>query len=41
VANTTWQDAEELLKEAAEIPIRTVVETLPLEEANRVLLMMT
>lgn len=40
VANTTRQDAEDLLREAAEIPIRTVVETFPLEEANRVLLMM-
>lgn len=40
VANTTRRDAEELLKEAAEIPIRTVVETFPLHEANRVLLMM-
>jgi propanol-preferring alcohol dehydrogenase len=40
VANTTRRDAEELLQEAAEIPIRTVVETFPLAEANRVLLMM-
>jgi propanol-preferring alcohol dehydrogenase len=40
VANTTRKDAEELLKAAAEIPIRTVVETFPLEEANKVLHMM-
>ncbi|MBM3298591.1 MAG: zinc-dependent alcohol dehydrogenase family protein, partial [Deltaproteobacteria bacterium] len=40
VANTTRLDAEELLREAAEIPIRTVVETFPLEDANKVLLMM-
>lgn len=40
VANTTRRDAIELLKVAAEIPIRTVVNTFPLEEANEVLLMM-
>ena len=40
VANTTRKDAEELLVEAAEIPVRTVVETFPLEDANEVLLMM-
>jgi propanol-preferring alcohol dehydrogenase len=40
VANTTRLDAEELLEAAAEIPVRTVVETFPLEEANRVLTMM-
>jgi len=40
VANTTRRDAEELLQAAAEIPIRTVVDTFPLEDANRVLLMM-
>lgn len=40
VANTTRNDAAELLREAAEIPVRTVVETFPLEEANRVLRMM-
>lgn len=40
VANTTRRDAKELLQEAAEIPIRTVVETFPLAEANQVLLMM-
>jgi propanol-preferring alcohol dehydrogenase len=40
VANTTRRDAEELLEAAAEIPIRTVVESFPLDEANRVLQMM-
>jgi propanol-preferring alcohol dehydrogenase len=40
VANTTRKDAEELLRLAGEIPVRSVVETFPLEEANRVLLMM-
>ena len=40
VANTTRRDAEELLKAAAEIPVRTVVDTFPLEEANKVLQMM-
>jgi len=40
VANTTRGDAAELLRVAAEIPIRTVVETFPLEEANTVLRMM-
>jgi len=40
VANTTRNDAQELLKAAAEIPVRTVVDTFPLEEANRVLHMM-
>ncbi|GAB4533017.1 MAG: zinc-dependent alcohol dehydrogenase family protein [Anaerolineae bacterium] len=37
VANSTRQDAEELLRVAAEIPIRTEVHTFPLEEANHVL----
>ena len=37
VANSTRQDAEELLRLAAEIPIHTEVETYPLSEANRVL----
>jgi len=37
VANLTRQDAEELLRLAAEIPIRTDVELYPLEEANAVL----
>jgi propanol-preferring alcohol dehydrogenase len=40
VANTTRRDAAELLEVAAEIPIRTVVDTFPLEEANSVLRMM-
>jgi propanol-preferring alcohol dehydrogenase len=40
VANTTRRDAAELLEAAAQIPIRTVVETFPLEDANRVLQMM-
>jgi propanol-preferring alcohol dehydrogenase len=37
VANSTRQDAEDLLKVAAEIPIQTEVQTFPLEEANRAL----
>ena len=37
VANSTRQDALDLLKLAADIPIRTEVETFPLEEANRAL----
>ena len=37
VANSTRQDAEELLAVAAEIPIRTAVQTFPLEEANQAL----
>jgi propanol-preferring alcohol dehydrogenase len=37
VANSTCQDAEELLKIAAEIPIKTEVQTFPLEEANQAL----
>jgi len=37
VANSTRQDAEELLHIAAEIPIKTEVHTFPLEEANQVL----
>lgn len=37
VANATRQDAEELLRLAAEIPIHTEVEPSPLIEANRVL----
>jgi propanol-preferring alcohol dehydrogenase len=40
VANTTRADARELLRIAAEIPIRTVVQSFPLEMANEVLLMM-
>jgi propanol-preferring alcohol dehydrogenase len=37
VANATRQDGEELLKIAAEIPIRTTTQAFPLEEANRAL----
>lgn len=37
VANATRQDGEELLKIAAEIPIRTTTQAFPLEEANEVL----
>ena len=37
VANSTRRDAEELLRMAAAIPIRTQVQTFPLEEANRAL----
>ena len=40
VANTTRQDALELLEEAARVPVRTVVETFPLTDANQVLLRM-
>jgi propanol-preferring alcohol dehydrogenase len=40
VANFTRQDAEELLRLAAEIPIRTTVETFSLEKANQALLAM-
>jgi propanol-preferring alcohol dehydrogenase len=38
VANFTRQDANELLQLAAEIPIRTTVETVPLKQANEALL---
>jgi len=38
VANSTRRDATEFLELAAKIPIRTEVETYPLEEANKVLL---
>ncbi len=38
VANFTPQDARELLQAAAEIPIRTTVQTFPLEQANEALL---
>jgi propanol-preferring alcohol dehydrogenase len=38
VANSTRQDAEELLRLAAEIPIHTDVELYPLDKANAVLL---
>jgi propanol-preferring alcohol dehydrogenase len=34
VANTTRQDAEEFLKIAAQIPVKTKIETFPLEKAN-------
>lgn len=37
VANSTRQDAEDLLRVAAEIPVRTEIETYPLREANRAL----
>ena len=37
VANATRQDGEELLRIAAEIPIRTTTQVFPLEEANRAL----
>lgn len=37
VANVTRRDAEEFLPLAASIPIRAIVETFPLEAANRVL----
>lgn len=37
VANSTRQDAEDLLRLAAEIPVRTEVEVFPLEEANTAL----
>ncbi len=40
VANTTRQDAVELLQVAAQVPVRTVVDAFPLAEANRVLGMM-
>jgi propanol-preferring alcohol dehydrogenase len=37
VANATRQDGEDLLKLAAEIPIRTTTQVFPLAEANQVL----
>jgi propanol-preferring alcohol dehydrogenase len=37
VANATRDDARQLMRLAGEIPIRTEVETFPLEEANRAL----
>ena len=37
VANATRQDGEELLKIAAEIPIRTTIQIFSLEEANKAL----
>ena len=41
VANSTRQDALELLKVAAEIPVHTEVEVFPLAEANRALRLLT
>jgi propanol-preferring alcohol dehydrogenase len=38
VANATRRDGAELLQLAAEIPIRTTVQTYPLERANEALL---
>ena len=40
VANATRQDGEDLLKIAAEIPIRTTITVFPLEEVNEVLKLM-
>jgi len=40
VSNSTRKDAEELLKIAAEIPIRTEVQEFPLADANRSLLLL-
>jgi propanol-preferring alcohol dehydrogenase len=40
VTANTRQDGEELLREAAEIPIRPKVTLFPLEEANRALQML-
>jgi len=37
VANATREDARQLLAQAATIPVRTTVETLPLEQANEAL----
>jgi propanol-preferring alcohol dehydrogenase len=37
VANLTRQDGEEFLRLAPEVPVRTQVETFPLEEANEAL----
>lgn len=37
VTNFTRQDAEDLLRIAAEVPVRTEVEVFPLEDANRAL----
>ncbi len=38
VANSTRRDASELLRVAAEIPVKTEVELFSLEQANEVLL---
>jgi alcohol dehydrogenase, propanol-preferring len=40
VANTTRQDAAELLESAAAVPVQTVIEKFPLDQANEVLTMM-
>jgi propanol-preferring alcohol dehydrogenase len=40
VANSTRRDAEDLLKLAAEIPIRTEVQEFDLNEANRALMLL-
>jgi propanol-preferring alcohol dehydrogenase len=40
VANSTRQDVEDLLRVAAEIPVRTEIETFPLRDANRALQML-
>jgi propanol-preferring alcohol dehydrogenase len=40
VANTTRNDAAELLRFAAEVPVKSVVESFPLRQANKVLQMM-
>jgi len=40
VANATRRDAEEFMPLAAQIPVKTEVQTFPLEEANRALLML-
>jgi propanol-preferring alcohol dehydrogenase len=37
VANLTRADGEEFLRLAPEVPVRTIVETHPLEDANRAL----
>lgn len=37
VANLTRQDGTDFLKIAGEIPVRTSIETYPLENANEVL----
>jgi propanol-preferring alcohol dehydrogenase len=37
VANATRKDGEELLRIAAEVPVRTTIQTFPLEKANDVL----
>jgi propanol-preferring alcohol dehydrogenase len=40
VANSTRQDAEDFLALAAEIPVRTEIQTFPLEQANEALLLL-